>query len=56
MKNDICRYCKGKGWILVQNGPDDVEQEPCVCSMNEYEEEVYFGNLIKDLSVEIEAG
>ena len=26
-----CRYCHGKGWTWVQNGPDDVDKDPCDC-------------------------
>jgi hypothetical protein len=28
-----CKRCKGKGWILVPNGPDDYEHDFCpVCN------------------------
>ena len=26
-----CEYCEGKGWFYVQNGPDDVDKDPCFC-------------------------
>ena len=38
--NPECRYCVGRGWYWVQNGPDDVEKEPCeTCIDYEYEKE-----------------
>ena len=32
-----CEYCNGKGWFYVQNGPDDVDKDPCFCIMIEEE-------------------
>ena len=26
-----CRYCRGRGWVMVRCGPDDVEKDPCDC-------------------------
>ena len=26
-----CKTCKGRGWHLVQIGPDDVEKDLCAC-------------------------
>jgi len=25
----ICKRCKGKGWVWVALGPDDVDRDPC---------------------------
>ena len=27
-----CPHCFGKGWVWVQNGPDDVDRELCECA------------------------
>ena len=29
---DGCRYCEGKGWYWVPNGPDDTDREVCECT------------------------
>lgn len=25
----LCNFCKDKGYVYIQNGPDDVDVEPC---------------------------
>jgi len=35
-KQCLCKiHNEGEGWIYVQNGPDDVDKEPCECQMQE---------------------
>lgn len=29
-----CKRCKGDGWFWVQNGPDDIDKEPCDCEQS----------------------
>jgi len=29
LKERDCKWCHGKGWYMVPNGPDDVDKEPC---------------------------
>ena len=26
-----CKWCHGKGYTFVRNGPDDVDKDPCEC-------------------------
>ena len=29
--NPKCKWCDGRGWTMVMNGPDDCDKDPCEC-------------------------
>ena len=33
--NEDCPVCNGQGWYYTPNGPDDVDKEPCDCTMKD---------------------
>ena len=50
--NPECWLCKGKGWYWANNGPDDIDKEPCEnCEDYEYEKkELENGYRINEVS------